>query len=133
MRLKASTVGAISTNLVGGKRTEESPRPNRAALSARARTGWRPRFRITYVVPNNVIRRSAVMVTAERISVQSSVSIDAEEGVTASTAYTTGWAAMGMRVSFTLTGMKGRTQAGTLDALWWRGDASRMRVRPSLS
>ena len=47
MRLKASTVGAISTNLVGGKRTEKSPRPNRAALSARARTGWRPRFRIT--------------------------------------------------------------------------------------
>ena len=47
MRLKASTVGAISTNLVGGMRTEKSPRPNRAALSARARTGRRPRFRIT--------------------------------------------------------------------------------------
>ena len=47
MRLKASTVGAISTNLVGGMRTEKSPRPNRAALSARARTGRRPRFRMT--------------------------------------------------------------------------------------
>ncbi len=41
MRLKASTVGAISTSLVGSMRTEKSPRPNRAGLSARARTGRR--------------------------------------------------------------------------------------------
>ena len=57
------------------------------------------------------------MVTAERISAQSSASSGAEEGVTASTAYTTGSAAMGMRVSFTLRGIQRRTQAGTLDTL----------------
>ena len=73
------------------------------------------------------------MVTAERISAQSSASSGAEEGVTASTAYTTGPAAMRMRVSLTLRGMRRRTQAGTLDTLGRCGEASRMRVRPSLS
>ena len=73
------------------------------------------------------------MITAEQISAQSSASIDAEEGVTASTAYTTGSAAMEMRVSLTSRDMKRRTQAGTLDTLWWWGEASKMRVRPSLS
>ena len=70
------------------------------------------------------------MATAERISVQSSASIGAEEGVTASTAYTTGLAATGMRVSLTLRGMKRRTQAGTLRYALVVGRGVEVGVRP---
>ena len=72
--------------LVGGMRTEKSPRPKRAALSASARTGVRPRLTIAYVVAKSVTSRSAVIVTAARTSVQSSASSGTEDGVTASTA-----------------------------------------------
>ena len=83
MLLNASMAGAISTNRVGGMRTEKSPPPSRAALWASALTGRRPRLTMTWVIKRSAASRRPVMATVERVSIHSSASSGAEAGVTA--------------------------------------------------